>query len=82
MANDAHCDNHCGFVVSHPPIPDTLFSKLAQGSFQATIFEQILHHLVTRDGRRFVASPEAHEYRAPMYFGMLVASMRPAPPRL
>ena len=58
-------------------------SKLAQRSFQATtIFEQILHHLVTRDGRRFVASPEAHEYRAPMYFGMLVASMRPAPPRL
>ena len=76
MANDAHCDNHCGFVVSHPPIPS--LHKVPQ----ARIFEQILHHLVTRDGRRFVPSPEAHEYRAPMYFGMLVASLRPAPPRL
>lgn len=51
VANDAHCDNHLGFMV--------------------------LHYLLTNhddDSPRLLPNPAVHCLRAPMYFGMLVAS--------
>ena len=42
-----------------------------------TVGFMVLHAMLESDSRDWVADPAAHCLKAPMYFGMLVASMAP-----